>query len=71
MTTKADRIRSMTIDEMARERLEYVYSPVADRIIGDFGGVYVKYIAGVEQPESYAEALQREIEWLESPWEGE
>lgn len=68
--TNGDRIRAMSDEELARERIEFNYNPNgADYYSGDFGSVDVVYNAGMEQPESYAEALRLELDWLRQPAE--
>ena len=54
--TNADRIRAMTDEELAKDRIEY--QEYYDRYYTDCGGFY-----------TYEEALAAEIAWLQQPAE--
>jgi hypothetical protein len=68
--TNAQRIRGMTDEELAAERIEFNYNPNgADYYSGDFGHYNIFYNNGVIPPGAYQEAFKKELDWLRQPAE--
>lgn len=70
--TQLDKLRSMTVEEVARDRLQYVKAGPLGFVKGDFGyNIYFGSFEKYNHKQAYAEALRLEIAWLESETEGE
>ena len=70
--TNYDRIRAMSVEEMAADRIHYDNQPsIVSGWQGDFGVILDVWKDGEIINDGRAEALQDEIEWLNSPVEVE
>lgn len=69
--TRADRLRNVSDEALARSRVIYGFVKGKEVYAGDFGVIEITRVDGNIPPKAFSEALAAEIDWLQQPTEEE